>query len=600
MKRMLLIGVNAKYIHSNPAIYSLFCYAKEHADVEETKEALSLAEYTINQNMEYILADIYRRKPDIAAFSCYIWNWNLIQDILTELPKVLPDIKIWLGGPEVSFHGERILERFEAVEGIMLGEGENTFTELFAYYQSDEGKGTGLEKIGGLLLRSGRTGAQKPVDMGELPFFYETQGLERFAHRILYYESQRGCPFSCAYCLSSIDKTVRFRELSAVKRHVQFFLDHKVPQVKFIDRTFNCNHRHAYEVWQYIKEHDNGITNFHFEIAAELLTKEQLDVMKNMRPGLIQLEIGVQSTNEKTLEAVNRKSDTARLWENVEKIRSFGNIHQHLDLIAGLPFEDYESFGRSFDDVYRRRPQQLQLGFLKVLKGSPIEEKTSEYGIYYSFKAPYEVLYSKWLAFDDVLRLKGVEEMVELYYNSNQFVHTLRVLETSFVSPFSMYEALAGFYEKNGYMLNTPSRAYRYQILFAFAVEQKPQEQELYRELLTFDLYLREKVKNRPDFITEKQEEKEIEETKRKIRAFYQKEAKAPRYLEIYEGYQAAQMIKMTHMEQFHYRVWEERTEEAVKRLEKPEYVLFDYKERNPLTNDARTVIIGEEQMRNE
>lgn len=592
MKQVLLIGVNAKFIHSNPAIYSLEAYAKEHIGQELEDGALELAEYTINQNMENILADIYRRKPEVAAFSCYIWNWNMIQDIITELPKVLPDIEIWLGGPEVSFHGEKLLERFEAVRGIMLGEGENTFTELLAYYQTEPEGGKGLENIGGLLLRSGVTGVQRPVLMEELPFFYEKYGLERFENRILYYESQRGCPFRCAYCLSSIDKKVRFRELDTIKKHMQFFLEHKVPQVKFIDRTFNCNAKHAYEVWKYLKEHDNGITNFHFEIAADLLTKEQLEVMKDMRPGLIQLEIGVQSTNEQTLRAINRNTDLSYLREMTAKVHSFGNIHQHLDLIAGLPFEDYESFAKSFNDVYAMRPQQLQLGFLKVLKGSPIEERTSEYGIIYNTKPPYEVLYSKWLSFADVRKLKSIEEMVELYYNSNQFVNTLKVLETEFSSAFSMYEALASFYEEKGYAVHTPARAYRYKVLLEFAVLINPDRKDLYAELLVFDMYLRENLKSRPEFANVRKKEE--------IRAFYHKEAKQPRYLTDYEGYQAAQLIKMTHMEAFGYPVWNDSAEECTKSLEKPCCVLFDYRVRNPLTGDAWTVVIGEDEFEDE
>ena len=588
MKRVLLIGVNAKFIHSNPAIYSLEAYAKEHIGQELEDGAFELVEYTINQNMEYILADIYRRKPEVAAFSCYIWNWNMIQDIITELPKVLPDIQIWLGGPEVSFHGEKILERFRAVKGIMLGEGEKTFTQLLVHYQSELEEEKGLDDIGGLLLRSGMTGVQEPVLMDELPFFYETYGLERFENRILYYESQRGCPFSCAYCLSSIDKRVRFRNLDTIKSHMQFFLDHNVSQVKFIDRTFNCNARHAYEVWKYLKEHDNGITNFHFEIAADLLTKEQLEVMKDMRPGLIQLEIGVQSTNKQTLKAINRDTDLSYLRDMVAKVHEFHNIHQHLDLIAGLPFEDYESFAKSFDDVYAMKPQQLQLGFLKVLKGSPIEERTSEYGIIYNTKSPYEVLYSKWLSFADVLKLKGIEEMVELYYNSSQFVHTLKMLETEFSSAFSMYEALASFYEENGYTVHTPARVYRYQVLLDFAMKVNPARKELYAELLVFDMYLRENLKSRPVFATDSNKEE--------IRAFYQKEAKEPKYLAGYEGYQAAQLIKMTHMEGFWYPVWSDTAQECVRKAERPIYVLFDYRVRNPLTGDARTVVIGEDE----
>ena len=597
MKRVLLVGVNAKYIHSNPAIYSLEAYARAHINRELADGALELVEYTINQNIENILADIYRRKPDIAAFSCYIWNWNMIQDILTELPKVLPDIKIWLGGPEVSFHGEQILERFGAVQGIVLGEGEITFAELLSYYQWDKEEGKALESIGGLLLRSGRTGAQKPVEMDELPFFYEesegnnNSGLERFENRILYYESQRGCPFSCAYCLSSIDKTVRFRSLERIKEHMQFFLEQRVQQVKFIDRTFNCNAKHALEVWKYLKENDNGVTNFHFEIAADLLTKEQLEVMEGMRPGLIQLEIGVQSTNKQTLQAIHRDMGMSHLREIVEKVHSFGNVHQHLDLIAGLPYEDYVSFGKSFDDVYAMNPQQLQLGFLKVLKGSPMEEKATEYGIIYNSKSPYEVLYSKWLSYEDVLRLKGIEEMVELYYNSNQFVHTIRVLETEFSSAFKMYEALAAFYEENGYAVHTPARAYRYQVLLDFACKINPTKRELYVELLTFDLYLRENLKSRPAFCPVLNATKE---DGIRVKEFYQSEAQEPRFLSHYKGYQGAQLMKMTHLEAFYYAVWSKEPQECTNRLEKPVYVLFDYQSRDALTHDARFVVIGE------
>lgn len=591
MKRVLLIGVNAKFIHSNPAIYSLEAYAREHVQNELADGALELVEYTINQNMENILADIYRRKPDIAAFSCYIWNWNMIQDILAELSKVLPDIQIWLGGPEVSFHGEQILEQFPAVKGIMLGEGENTFTELLEYYQSELKERKQLEQIGGLLLRSGKTGAQEPVSMDELPFFYEKDGLNRFENRILYYESQRGCPFRCAYCLSSIDKTIRFRKLDKIKEHMQFFLEQKVPQVKFIDRTFNCNAKHAYEIWKYLKEHDNGITNFHFEIAADLLTKEQLEVMSDMRPGLIQLEIGVQSTNEETLKAINRDTNLTHLKEKVAKVHSYKNIHQHLDLIAGLPYEDYESFSKSFDEVYAMKPQQLQLGFLKVLKGSPMEERASEYGIIYNTKSPYEVLYSKWLSYEDVLRLKGIEEMVELYYNSSQFVHTLNVLETEFTSAFSMYEVLASYYEEKGYAVRTPSRAYRYQVLLEFACQANPTRQELYTELLTYDMYLRENLKSRPDFCPILNATKE---EGHKVKEFYQREAIQPRFLTGYQGFQGAQLMKMTHLEAFHYAVWSKKPEECVRRLDAPVYVLFDYSERNQLTYDARCVIVGE------
>lgn len=583
--RVLLIAVNAKYIHSNPAVYSLRAYAQA-ALGDQPEVGIEIAEYTINQNTENILADIYRHRPDIAAFSCYIWNWNTIQELLPELPKLLPDTKLWLGGPEVSFHAEKILAQYTQLTGIMVGEGEETFTQLVRFYHAPKGQ---LQDIPGLVLPQGRTQPRELTDMSKLPFLYEDLG--KFQNRIIYYESQRGCPFKCAYCLSAIDKSVRLRDIETVKKELQYFLDHKVSQVKFIDRTFNCNAAHALAIWRYLLENDNGVTNFHFEIAADLMTEEELEVLKQMRPGLIQLEIGVQSTNEQTLHAINRYMSLEHLRQVVDKIHSFHNIHQHLDLIAGLPYEDYDSFVTSFNDVYAMRPQQLQLGFLKVLKGSPIEEKAEEYGIVYNSRPPYEVLYSRWIPYDDVLRLKGIEEMVELYYNSCQFTHTLPVLEKEFSSPFAMYEALSQYYEEKGYYINTPARAYRYQVLLEFAQQKAPARSELYAQLLTFDMYLRENLKSRPAFALCWQQG---EEEKEQVRAFYRQEAQTPQYLTGYEGYQPQQLMKMTHIEYFTYPVWQQNMK--MTQLSQKTAILFDYQKRDPLTYDAAYYMVIKEE----
>lgn len=583
--RVLLIAVNAKYIHSNPAVYSLRAYAQA-ALGDQPEVGIEIAEYTINQNTENILADIYRHRPDIAAFSCYIWNWNTIQELLPELPKLLPDTKLWLGGPEVSFHAEKILAQYTQLTGIMVGEGEETFTQLVRFYHAPKGQ---LQDIPGLVLPQGRTQPRELTDMSKLPFLYEDLG--KFQNRIIYYESQRGCPFRCAYCLSAIDKSVRLRDIETVKKELQYFLDHKVSQVKFIDRTFNCNAAHALAIWRYLLENDNGVTNFHFEIAADLMTEEELEVLKQMRPGLIQLEIGVQSTNEQTLHAINRYMSLEHLRQVVDKIHSFHNIHQHLNLIAGLPYEDYDSFVTSFNDVYAMRPQQLQLGFLKVLKGSPIEEKAEEYGIVYNSRPPYEVLYSRWIPYDDVLRLKGIEEMVELYYNSCQFTHTLPVLEKEFSSPFALYEALSQYYEEKGYYINTPARAYRYQVLLEFAQQKAPARSELYAQLLTFDMYLRENLKSRPAFALCWQQG---EEEKEQVRAFYRQEAQTPQYLTGYEGYQPQQLMKMTHIEYFTYPVWQQNMK--MTQLSQKTAILFDYQKRDPLTYDAAYYMVIKEE----
>ena len=592
--KFLLTAVNAKYIHSNPAVYSLRGYVGE-----ELSQHVEIAEYTINQNISDILGDIYKKKPDVIGFSCYIWNWTIIQQLVVEIHKLLPNMPIWLGGPEVSFEGKELMERYPMVTGIMVGEGEETFRQLLMYYVNQkemEGKGFlsdhlevgGLNQISGLMLPTGATSARALTDLSKVPFLY--QDLQPFENRIVYYESSRGCPFRCSYCLSSIDKTVRLRDVEMVKKELKFFLNQKVPQVKFIDRTFNCNHDHAVAIWKYILEHDNGVTNFHFEIAADLLREEEIALLAQMRPGLVQLEIGVQTTNPKTLEEIKRVMNIDHLEQVVKDLKEGNNIHLHLDLIAGLPFEDYESFGKSFNRVYGMKPEQLQLGFLKVLKGSYMEEMAKEYGLIYGSQPPYEVLYTKWLSYDHVLKLKRIEEMVELYYNSNQFTYTLPYLEQVFETPFQMYEAMADFYERNGYFVNSPARSYRYQVLLDFAIEIDPSRAELYKEALTFDLYLRENMKTRPGFA------KDLAEFKEESREFYFREEEQRFYLPDYQEYDRKQLAKMTHLEPFYYPVWErgenQERDTVVISLANPQYVLFDYKERNPLTFEARWIVV--------
>lgn len=570
--QFLLVALNAKYIHSNPALYSLKRFAGKNA------VHVQIAEYTINHRMEEILEDIFCRKPDVIAFSCYIWNWEIIQKIIVELHKLLPKLPIWLGGPEVSFDAGEILDRYPQLSGIMTGEGEAVFSELLSHYLYQDRQ---PREIAGLVLRDGPTGERKPLDMSKIPFLYEST--EDFRNRILYYESQRGCPFRCSYCLSSIDKTVRFRDINVVKRELQYFLDNKVKQVKFVDRTFNCNREHAMEIWRYILEHDNSVTNFHFEIAGDMLGDEETALLARMRPGLVQLEIGVQTTNKRTLQEIRRKTDFTKLKAAVETVKKAGNIHQHLDLIAGLPYEDYESFGKSFDEVFSLGPNQLQLGFLKVLKGSYMHEMAEEYGLVYTQEPPYEVLFTRWLSYEEVRRLKRIEEMVEIYYNSNQFTHTLAFLQGAFHSPFAMFEALVRYYKKEGFFTQAPARIYRYQALLQFAKEHDGENISIYRELLVFDLYLREKVKSRPDFAPD------LEESKKDITDFYKYEEEAGRYLPAYRKYDSRQLSRMTHMEPFSYPVWDMQGKTAA---EEGTYILFDYENRNPLTHEAGITIL--------
>ena len=586
--KVLLAAINAKYIHSNLGIYSLKTYGekmlKEWGLAEQAE--ISLAEYTINHQMEQILQDIYKRKPDVIGFSCYIWNISYVKVILADIKKVLPDVKIWAGGPEVSYHGEAFLKEEPAVDLVMMGEGEITF----AHFLKALLEGEDLKQVPGLMVRNADgtftdTGFRQVMDMSQIPFPYAFMDMKELEHRIIYYESSRGCPFSCAYCLSSIDKKLRFRSLDLVLPELEWFLQAKVPQVKFVDRTFNCKKSYAMAIWQYIRDHDNGVTNFHFEIAADLLDKDELDLLSTMRPGLVQLEIGVQSTNEKTLEAIRRKTDIEEIREITETINSWHNIHQHLDLIAGLPWEDLKRFKQSFNDVYEMEPEQLQLGFLKVLKGSYMEELIPTCDLLYSAAPPYEVLCTKWLSYGDVLELKDIEEMTEVHYNSRQFTCTLKELEKEFDTPYEMFSFMAGYYNKNHLFGISHSRIARYEILWKIIQERLEkngkcetqamaenvnisEKLELYRDLLMTDLYLRENVKSRPTFA------RDLSSSKDFVREFFQKEEKTPEHLSGYEGYDSRQMAKMAHLEP----------------LRDGTYLLFDYKKRDPLSYNARTV----------
>ena len=545
--KILLAACNAKYIHSNLAVYDLKAYSSDY------DEHVILREYTINQPKDEILKDIYSSGADVVCFSCYIWNVSFVRELIRDLVKILPKTAFWAGGPEVSYDAEKFLTEMPEMTGVMVGEGEKTFHDLLEFYI--DGKDS-LEEISGIAYRSGdkiiHNGWRELMDLSAIPFVYEH--LEKFENRIIYYESSRGCPFSCSYCLSSIDKKLRFRDLELVKKELQFFLDHRVPQVKFVDRTFNCKHEHAMTIWKYILEHDNGVTNFHFEISADLLREEEMELMSQMRPGLIQLEIGVQSTNPETIRAIHRHMDLKKLEHCVNRVHSFRNIHQHLDLIAGLPYEDYDTFHQSFNDVYQMKPDQLQLGFLKVLKGSLMQKEAEGYGIVYKEKEPYEALSTNWLTYGEVLKLKMVESMVEVYYNSGQFWHTLEYLVPLEKDAFTFYEKLGSFYEKKGYSEISHSRMRRYEILLEYLKEETDVPAEVAAQKMLYDLYLREKLKKRPAFAPD---QKQYETA-------------------VWNYRKNNQVSKTAHIEVF----------------ENGTVILFDYEKRDPLSNNAHTEII--------
>ena len=553
--KILLVACNAKYIHSNLAVYDLQAYASDYAD------HIVLKEYTINQQKDDIMRDIYLEHPDVVCVSCYIWNLSFVKELMADLIKILPGADFWAGGPEVSYDAEKFLTENSEFKGVMVGEGEETFKELAGYYV--EKNPQDLKNMTGICYRDGdqiiHNGWRQIMDLSSIPFIYKD--LSEFKNRIIYYESSRGCPFSCSYCLSSIDKKLRFRDTETVKKELQFFIDNKVPQVKFVDRTFNCKHDHAMAIWKYINEHDNGVTNFHFEISADLLREEELQEMSTMRPGLIQLEIGVQSTNPDTIKAIHRTMDFEKLKGIVDRIHSFGNIHQHLDLIAGLPYEDYDSFRHSFNDVYALKPQQLQLGFLKVLKGSHMMEMCKEYGIVYKTQEPYEVLSTKWLDYDHVLKLKTVENMVEVYYNSGQFQNTLEYLENFFQDAFSIYERLGSFYMEKGYGDVSHTRMRRYEILLEFLEDMPEISMDQVKDQMVYDLYLRENLKSRPGFARDQK----------------------PFERQVWDFRKREKVAKNAHVEVF--------ADGTV--------LLFNYADRDPLTNNAHVTDVTKDVFEN-
>lgn len=553
--KILLVACNAKYIHSNLAVYDLQAYASDYAD------HIVLKEYTINQQKDDIMRDIYLEHPDVVCVSCYIWNLSFVKELMADLIKILPGADFWAGGPEVSYDAEKFLTENSEFKGVMVGEGEETFKELAGYYVKKNPQD--LKDMTGICYRDGdqiiHNGWRQIMDLSSIPFIYKD--LSEFKNRIIYYESSRGCPFSCSYCLSSIDKKLRFRDTETVKKELQFFIDNKVPQVKFVDRTFNCKHDHAMAIWKYINEHDNGVTNFHFEISADLLREEELQEMSTMRPGLIQLEIGVQSTNPDTIKAIHRTMDFEKLKGIVDRIHSFGNIHQHLDLIAGLPYEDYDSFRHSFNDVYALKPQQLQLGFLKVLKGSHMMEMCKEYGIVYKTQEPYEVLSTKWLDYDHVLKLKTVENMVEVYYNSGQFQNTLEYLEKFFPDAFSIYERLGSFYMEKGYGDVSHTRMRRYEILLEFLEDMPEISMDQVKDQMVYDLYLRENLKSRPGFARDQK----------------------PFERQIWDFRKREKVAKNAHVEVF--------ADGTV--------LLFNYADRDPLTNNAHVTDVTKDVFEN-
>ncbi len=572
MKKVILAALNAKYIHSSLALRYLTKFQKN-----AERHDLEAIEFTINQRLDYILEELFQRKPDVVLFSCYLWNVEMLRELSVLLKKVMPQCVIGFGGPEVSYESEAFLRDNPAVDLIMRGEGELVMKALLEHW--DTGVPQSLEQIGSLTFRKNgeifSTAMQPPLDLSLLPFPYEDD-FSDVENQIIYYESSRGCPYHCGYCLSSVEQGVRFAPLEKVLPELQKFLDANVKQVKFIDRTFNCKKSHAMAIWRYLHTHDNGVTNFHFEITADLIDQETIDFLKTVRKGLFQFEIGVQSTNPETIRAIDRNVDFASLAQVVRQIKAGDNIHQHLDLIAGLPYEDYASFARSFNDVYALQPEQLQLGFLKVLKGSMLYQRQKEYAISYRDRAPYEVLSTHELPFSDTIRLKYIEEMVETYYNSGRFLHTLAYLVPLYDSPFAFFEALSEDWVAAGNHYRPLPKLGVYDALHTFALKAEKVDQETLEQLLKFDLLLYEKPKKLPQWLIQPQDTK----WQQTVNDLYHATSFLTDFLPHYADRREA--MRQTHLERFLHGG-------------KKEAVLFDYGKRDLLQNAAYTVFSEEQ-----
>lgn len=436
MPGVLLCAIHSQYIHTSPALATLSRYAGERG------VAVSGVEYNVNQPLDRILADLYRRRPDILGFSCYLWNIGAVESLTRELKQLLPGLRVFLGGPDASFRPAETLARIPA-DYLVAGEGERrTLLLLKALLEGREPEG-----IDGVFSPLGGREApyEDPLVSLDDPAFGPDPDLVPDPHRILYYESSRGCPYRCSYCLSCLSRGVRVRSLELVKEDLLVFLRRRPPQVKLVDRTFNFDSARATAIWAHLMAHDNGVTNFHFELNGDLLTPEQIALLKNARPGLFQFELGLQSTNPRTLEAIGRSCRFSRLRDNLLALGEAGNIHLHLDLIAGLPYEDYASFGRSFDDAFSCRPHMLQLGFLKVLKGTRMEAQREELGIRVRSRPPYEVLDTRWITFSQLQDLKGIEELVDHYWNSGRYGRAMAYLLGRAGSPFGFFQGFSRF-----------------------------------------------------------------------------------------------------------------------------------------------------------
>ena len=569
--RVLLTTLNSKFIHSNLALRYL------KASLKHLPLTLIMDEFTINDHLERVVGDIYRHKPDIIALSCYIWNIRETLMVVESIKKVIPDSVVVLGGPEVSYDSVSLLEENTEVDVIVKGEGEITFPSLIERLMNnkplDDVEGITYRKAGTIIENRDRTPLS---DLDALPFPYE-EGFQDLDNRIVYYETTRGCPFQCQYCLSSINPGVRYLSLDRVRKDIKTFIDAGIPQVKLVDRTFNCNPKRARDIFRMIMEM-GGNTNFHFEICGDLLDDETLDLLKDAPPGLFQFEIGVQSTRVETLEAIRRKTDFDKLSERVKILKGYRNIHLHLDLIAGLPGENYLSFQRSFNDVYKLKPDRLQLGFLKLLKGSGIRKDAEIWEYKYLSQPPYEVLENRDISYGEMLMLKDVEDLVERYYNTHRYTNSLEYLGQLFGGDYyALYEDFARYWRTKGYAGLSHSLIRHYEIFIEYGLSIDGIDGEYFKDLIRLDYASQGKPSRYPKGIDVVLDEEE----KQWVRNFFNNRDNILKYLPHLAQYTPSQISRMAHIEFFDYEVMRDKGADKVNRT--PIAILFDYNISNKL-----------------
>ena len=567
--KILLTTLNSKFIHTNLAIRYLREYVRDLVDVD-------IREYTINNDLDYILKDIHKNKYDVILFSTYIWNVNDIVKLCENIKKINPDIKIALGGPEVSYDSYEAMNKYSFVDYILCGEGEVVFRDLVMYLQGNKK----IEDVDGIVYRSdNKVISNRPQNLlenlDEIPSPYENLNPEEYENRIVYYETSRGCPFNCQYCLSSTLKGLRYFGIDRVKRDLKSLIDARVSQIKFIDRTFNANKGFAKEIMNFLMENDNDYTTYHFEVTAHLLDNDMLEFLKNCKEGLFQFEIGVQTTNQKSLDEVGRRDDFSRLSEVVQTIASYRHIHQHLDLIAGLPYEDYNSFENSFNDVFNLGIEHLQLGFLKMIKGTGVRNRADKHGYRYKDYPPYEVLYNDYISYTEILKLKDIEEILEKYYNSKNFVLSMRYIIFNHYeqSPFKFFETFAKYFDEGGYFDVAQGKNQLYKILLDFYYEVINENNEIFNEILKFDYISLGKTSNLPQFFNTYT----IDDFKNKCHLFLQDEENIIRYIPNFENKPAKHIIKYVHFEPFSFDII--KLKENIKNVSKKKenVIMFAY-----------------------